>query len=117
MDAETKILTWMGITPNEHTCRQYKEYFLAMQATYPNVPQLFWDYLDFPEYLLDLWRSNRIRIVYYDEDEEVECIHLEDIGEHFPVWFAKETTYFIGHPFKHSFYIVERKTDLNCPTS
>jgi hypothetical protein len=115
MAIETKILTWMGTTSNEHVCRQYKEYFLDMQSMYPNIPQLFWDYLDFPDYLLDLWRSKRIRIVYYDEDENNKCIHLEDIGEHFPIWFAKETTYFIEHPFKHSFYIVERKTDLDSP--
>ena len=87
------------------TPKYYQEYYAARKAMHPEVPESVWIYFDYNQYLIDLWRSKKIHILYVDDEG---IVPLEEAGSVYPVWEGKELTWFIDHPFKHLFYIVEK---------
>jgi hypothetical protein len=108
---EDKVLEWWktkeDVNPAKgYKCSSYINYIWFHKAKYSTVPEAIWDYYDFDRMMLDLWRSKECFIIYDDGEEGEGYVRLEETGEKFPVWYAKETDWFVGHPCKDKFYIV-----------
>jgi hypothetical protein len=99
---EDKILAWLKET--DKNCYSYNKYIWFFKTKHSNVPDDIWEFFDFKEKLLDLWKKKEIAIIY--DDEEGEFLRLEDVGERYPLWKGKETDWFYDHPCKDLFYIV-----------
>ena len=99
----TRIIDWCAAKEITDPVKEYVFFYHDLQAKHPGVPESVWHYFDYDKFLLDLWRLNKIRILYVDEEGVVP---LEDSGDVYPAWKGMETEWFSNHPFKHMYYIV-----------
>ena len=103
-----RITDWCAAKEITTVPQYYQEYYAAQKAKHPGVPESVWQYFDYDEFLLDLWRLKKIHILYVDDEG---IVPLEDSGDVYPAWKGMETEWFSNHPFKHLYYIVHTTND------
>lgn len=82
----------------------FNEFMQEYKKLYPGVPDDIWIYFEFERLVLDMWRRKECQIIYVDGGDYVP---LEDTGDHFEIWKGKEVSWFLYHPCKDKFYIVQ----------
>lgn len=72
-----------------------------------DVPEWLVKYIDFDLIIRDQWNADEIAIIHHD----VRYTLLEHIGDTYPLWKKREWEFFVGHPDKDSFIIIDLRAE------